>query len=252
MVDTNRTDKRSGPRQGADRPLDDGCTLVVNVLCDGWLVNCNVGDSRTTLAVRRNELFTWSTVFASEDHSLAHADLVHHIVDCGGEFIDDTTGRPKTVRIPQAFYHALRKSRVRCKPDVAANNIGVPTERALNLGAAMGDLLFKLQRDRPVIRSEPDVTFTRLPDEGKCLLLMATDGLFNYLPESLTKERQQNDYLTSKIGYEYDVGNNLQALCTDLTHREDRDRSEFDDCICLIVCIEHPDARDELLQRCSL
>lgn len=62
----------------------------------------------------------------------------------------------------------------------------------------MGDLLFKLHGDRPVIMSQPDVSFVPLPDDGKCILLMASDGLFNYLPENLTKDRQQNDYLTSQ------------------------------------------------------
>jgi serine/threonine protein phosphatase PrpC len=74
----------------------------------------------------------------------------------------------------------------------------VPTERALNLGASMGDLLFKLHPESPVICSEPDVTFTRIPDDGKAILLMASDGLFNYLPESLSKDKQQNEYLVKK------------------------------------------------------
>lgn len=81
---------------------------------------------------------------------------------------------------------------------VCRNNCRVPTERALNLGASMGDLLFKLQPESPVICSEPDVTFMRIPDDGKVMLLMASDGLFNYLPESLNKDKHQNDFLVKK------------------------------------------------------
>ena len=31
------------------KPHDDGCTLVVNLFIDGWLINANVGDSRTVV-----------------------------------------------------------------------------------------------------------------------------------------------------------------------------------------------------------
>ncbi|KAJ3061074.1 hypothetical protein HK102_009260, partial [Quaeritorhiza haematococci] len=34
------------------RPVDDGCTFVVNVFLKGWMVNCNVGDSRTVVAAK--------------------------------------------------------------------------------------------------------------------------------------------------------------------------------------------------------
>lgn len=91
--------KAAAARGVQGRPLDDGCTLALNILVDGWLVNCNVGDSRTCLAYRPAQSFSWSTIFASEDHSLANADLAHHIVESGGEFIDETTGRPKIVRV---------------------------------------------------------------------------------------------------------------------------------------------------------
>lgn len=41
-----------------------------------------------------------------------------------------------------------------------------------------------------------------------------------------------------RIGFEYDVGNSLQTLCNEFMDREDRARSEFDDCLCLIMCVE--------------
>lgn len=43
--------------------------------------------------------FAWNTIFASKDHSLAESDLVRHILNSGGEFVDDTTGRPKIVKV---------------------------------------------------------------------------------------------------------------------------------------------------------
>ncbi|KAI9340774.1 hypothetical protein DFJ73DRAFT_549943 [Zopfochytrium polystomum] len=36
----------------AQRPLDDGCTLVVTVIMGGWVVSMNVGDSRTVIYSR--------------------------------------------------------------------------------------------------------------------------------------------------------------------------------------------------------
>lgn len=74
----------------------------------------------------------------------------------------------------------------------------VPTERMLNLGASMGDLLFKLHDDSQVIRSDPDVSFVKLPKEGKCMLLAASDGLWNYLPENLAKDKQMNDFVMNR------------------------------------------------------
>ncbi|KAJ3033761.1 hypothetical protein HDV00_005836 [Rhizophlyctis rosea] len=42
-----------GGSRGGDKPVDDGCTLVVNVVHGGWIVNVNVGDSRTVIAMRK-------------------------------------------------------------------------------------------------------------------------------------------------------------------------------------------------------
>eukprot|EP00124_Ichthyophonus_hoferi_P003153 Ihof_evm4s258 gene=Ihof_evmTU4s258 len=179
-----------------EAPMDDGCTLVINVLYKGWVVNCNVGDSRTLIASRPVNSFRWNTLFASDDQGLHRPELVEQIMANGGQFVDDRTGKVKTFRVPQPYYHFLRRCRVRPLPANAINNIGVPTQRALNLGASMGDLLFKLQPERPILCSVPAVRFVLMPEEGKCMMLMASDGLFNYLPDHLSTDKQQNEFLT--------------------------------------------------------
>lgn len=51
-IDTTAVPSSGKPPNPQDRPHDDGSTLVINVLVDGWLINCNVGDSRTAVGYR--------------------------------------------------------------------------------------------------------------------------------------------------------------------------------------------------------
>jgi serine/threonine protein phosphatase PrpC len=54
----------------------------------------------------------------------------------------------------------------------------IPVERSINLGGSMGDLLFKLKKDSPVLLNTPDVTFHEVPRDLKVILLMSSDGLW--------------------------------------------------------------------------
>lgn len=36
------------------KPMDDGCTFVANIFIKDWMINCNVGDSRTVVAARNS------------------------------------------------------------------------------------------------------------------------------------------------------------------------------------------------------
>jgi serine/threonine protein phosphatase PrpC len=103
----------------------------------------------------------------------------------------------------------------------------------------MGDLLFKLKKDSPVLLNTPDVTFHEVPRDLKVILLMSSDGLWNYLPEDkLNRVSAQNKFVFNKVGYEYDVGTPLSAIATRLCFRDFREVSQFDDCICLLFCFE--------------
>lgn len=44
--------------------------------------------------------------------------------------------------------------------------------------------------------------------------------------------------LACRLGYEYDYGSTVQNVCNEFMYREDRDRAEFDDCLCFAMCVE--------------
>jgi serine/threonine protein phosphatase PrpC len=37
------------------KPVDDGCTLIVNIIYDGYLINVNTGDSRTVMGSKKEK-----------------------------------------------------------------------------------------------------------------------------------------------------------------------------------------------------
>ncbi len=53
-MDIKKQEFNDWKTKGADKPIDDGCTLVVNILLDGYFINCNVGDSRTVVGAKLN------------------------------------------------------------------------------------------------------------------------------------------------------------------------------------------------------
>jgi len=79
-----------------EKPLDDGCTFIVNIIYKNMHINCNVGDSRSVLGKRENikrSLFShrenvWSQVFGSRDHAPELSDMAYHISQNGGIFLN--------------------------------------------------------------------------------------------------------------------------------------------------------------------
>jgi len=90
---------------------NDGCTLIINLLVGEWLVNINVGDSRSILMsapeyTRTNDFdinnqsatandtnYKLDVVFASQDHKPYLEHLAREIVEMGGEFVDSVQNR---------------------------------------------------------------------------------------------------------------------------------------------------------------
>lgn len=90
---------------------NDGCTLIINLLVGEWLVNINVGDSRTILMsapeyTKTNvngfdysnspvidQNYKMDVVFASQDHKPYLEHLAREIMDMGGEFVDSVQNR---------------------------------------------------------------------------------------------------------------------------------------------------------------
>lgn len=90
---------------------NDGCTLIINLLVGEWLVNINVGDSRSILMsapeyTKTNvngfdysnspvidQNYKMDVVFASQDHKPYLEHLAREIMDMGGEFVDSVQNR---------------------------------------------------------------------------------------------------------------------------------------------------------------
>ncbi|KAJ1539752.1 hypothetical protein HK405_012468, partial [Cladochytrium tenue] len=154
----------------AQRPLDDGCTLIVTVLIGGWFINMNESQ--------------WVQDFSSVDHNMSHSGKVWEIHRSGGQFICPP-GAPRPVQIepPESRqhrpYHELNGGRIFRQSSDPVKAVGVSHRRTLNLTATMGDLLFKI--NPPVLSPRPDISFMRLDASRDYALVMATDGVWDHL-----------------------------------------------------------------------
>lgn len=88
---------------------NDGCTLVLNLFMGEWLINVNVGDSRSVLitapepstplpvtspyTVGIDKDYNFDVEFASQDHKPYLEHLARHILENGGEFVDSVQNR---------------------------------------------------------------------------------------------------------------------------------------------------------------
>ena len=112
------------------KPVDDGCTLILNCVYNGYVVNVNVGDSRTVLGRQPRPLPNqpsvlhspavslsssssstasnlsiptkqkWTLYFSSVDHSPSHPEKALWVSKNGGIFINDN-GTRRNVKIDE-------------------------------------------------------------------------------------------------------------------------------------------------------
>lgn len=131
---------------------NDGCTLIINIFFGNWLVNVNVGDSRSVLisapdpsaapektaAELQNQPlicgldndYKMDVVFASQDHKPYLEHLAREILENGGEFVDSVQDRVIKVDLDklredgnrQAKRVALKNARIRPKTTNHTNN----------------------------------------------------------------------------------------------------------------------------------
>ncbi|KAG0163574.1 hypothetical protein DFQ30_011344 [Apophysomyces sp. BC1015] len=124
---------------------NDGCTLIINIFYGEWLINVNVGDSRSVLisAPEPSESteeddetattcsyqsgvdsdYRMDVVFASQDHKPYLEHLAREILENGGEFVDSVQNRVIKVELDRLREDggrhnkrlALRNARIRPK-----------------------------------------------------------------------------------------------------------------------------------------
>ncbi|KAI8604852.1 phosphatase 2C-like domain-containing protein [Dissophora ornata] len=213
-------------KQIPDDPGSDGTTLIVNVFIDKWIICLNLGDSRTMMG-SRDAVGRWNVDFYSEDHTPSLERLAQTIYANGGEFV---THDDKVIRFDPALKNdkkhrqSLKEARIRVK-DAASNAYGIPymTKNghcaSVNLGACIGDVLYKLDPANPVLGCKPDITFIDVTDIQQGFLLMASDGLWDYVQRG-GKVQDQNATVCQFVGDKLDRGWNHQRIVYTLSDRE--------------------------------
>ncbi|KAJ3063558.1 hypothetical protein HK102_008436 [Quaeritorhiza haematococci] len=209
------------------RPKEDtGCTLCVNIIHRGWLINCNVGDSRTIVGVKSakarglttpkqtdallqqqqrvscvEDIKSWRLAFQSADHNMMNPAKVYSIRTKGGVFLTPhTTVKTIHVTTPEQRgfqpYHELCDCRLYRPPDERIKALGVNHRRTLNLTGTMGDLLFKIE---PAILSPiPDVTFVALEETLDYAIVIATDGVWDHMDARV--DHTQSQQVLARVG----------------------------------------------------
>ena len=227
-----------------ERPDDDGCTMVLNIVRPGWVLNCNLGDSRTVIACPSISQKEWIPHFSSADHNMTHPQKIRNIIERGGSFINPIALKRIEVPIktPGREYRELANARLcRIHSDEIAN-VGCSHRRTLNLTATLGDLLFKIEP--AIISSVPDFSFIKLHN-SESILIMATDGLWDHL--TAHKAVVQNETIVEKVTQKISsvmeqsfldestldsttsngILGALNQVCEDLVERENRIDSLF-------------------------
>lgn len=232
-------------------PGSDGTTLIVNIFIDKWIICINVGDSRSLLCSRDGD-GRWDVEFHSEDHTPSLERLAQTIYANGGEFVthDDKLIRfdPKQ-KNDKKHRQALKEARIRVK-DGASNIYGIPYRTqnghcaSVNLGACLGDVLYKLDPVNPVLNCTPDVTFVDITKIEQGFLLMASDGLWDYIQRG-SKVQEQNSTVCQFVGDKLDRGWHHQRIVVTLADREGGSGlytdsiQEYDDFTAILIPFSH-------------
>ncbi|KAG0319063.1 Protein phosphatase 1L [Dissophora globulifera] len=237
-------------KQIPNDPGSDGTTLIVNIFIDKWIICLNLGDSRTMLG-SRDSTGRWNADFYSEDHTPSLERLAQTIHANGGEFVthDDKVIRfDPNLRNDKKHRQSLKEARIRVK-DAASNPYGIPymTKNghcaSVNLGACIGDVLYKLDPVNPVLGCKPDITFIDITNIQQGFLLMASDGLWDYVQRG-GKVQDQNASVCQFVGDKLERGWNHQRIVYSLSDRESATGlysdsiQEYDDFTAILVTFD--------------
>ncbi|KAF9998595.1 Protein phosphatase 1L [Entomortierella chlamydospora] len=233
--------------QLANDPGSDGTTLIVNIFIDKWIICLNLGDSRTMIG-SRDSIGRWNVDFFSEDHTPSLERLAQTIYANGGEFVthdDKVIKFDPNLKNDKKHRQSLREARIRVK-DGESNEFGIPFRTknghcaSVNLGACIGDVLYKLDPVNPVLSCKPDITFIDISKIQQGFLLMASDGLWDYVQRG-GKVHDQNATVCHFVGDKIDRGWNHQRIVYSLSDRENATGlysdsiQEYDDFTAILV-----------------
>ena len=146
---------------------------------NGFLINANVGDSRTILAMKTGKF--WEIEFSSIDHNTTNPQKIHEITDNGGNFISHK-GIIFKISKDDLDYSYLLGARLYRPPSLGSISIGLSHRRTLNLTGSMGDIHFKL--DPPVLSGVPDISILQLDESKEYTLIIGSDGIWDHLKKN--------------------------------------------------------------------
>jgi serine/threonine protein phosphatase PrpC len=241
-------------RQGK-KPVDDGCTLIVNIIYDGYLVNANTGDSRTVMGTKKEKshflhkkTYEFLPVFSSLDQSPDHPEKAYNVSHNGGIFLS-SGGIPRKKPNIEPFekrgmvtYPELVGTRIYRPSNKRIEELGINHLMTLNMGGSMGDLLFKIEP--PVISCRPDVSVVKIDESVDNVLLIATDGIWDHL--NWQEPEKQNEkimsYISKQLGDAEISEELLNEISSKLVQRENNlelyePRQRYDDCTAFLVYI---------------
>jgi len=242
-------------RQG-QKPVDDGCTLIVNIIYDGYLINVNTGDSRTVLGSKKErshflhkKTFEYVPVFSSLDQSPDHPEKAYNVYHNGGIFLS-SGGIPRKRPNIEPFekrgmvtYPELVGSRIYRPSNKRIEELGINHLMTLNMGGSMGDLLFKIEP--AVISCRPDVSIVKIDQSVDNILLIATDGIWDHLiwQEPERQNEKIMSYISKQLNEEAEISEEiLKNVSSKLIKRENNidlydPRQRYDDCTAFLVYI---------------
>ncbi|KAI9263040.1 phosphatase 2C-like domain-containing protein [Sporodiniella umbellata] len=231
---------------------NDGCTLILNIFLGYWMINVNVGDSRTIVMSapipkenKPNSITTggvlgidsdykMDVVFASQDHKPYLAHLAREILENGGEFVDSVQNRVIKVEADKlkddrcSKRGSLKNARIRPRGSDTEGCGGIGEKEripSLNVARSCGDLDFKMDPEHKIISCEPDVTFVPVKkDKQRYFLFMSTDGTFDYMFEE-TPEKQ-NRAIARLISTMIEDGEKAGKYLLQEEEKEDQKRKE--------------------------
>jgi len=251
-------------RQGK-KPIDDGCTLIVNIVYDGYLINANTGDSRTILGSKKEKThflhkktYEFSPVFSSLDQSPDHPEKAYNVSRNGGIFLS-SGGIPRKRPNIEPFekrgmvtYPELVGTRIYRPSNKRIEELGINHLMTLNMGGSMGDLLFKIEP--AVISCRPDVSVIKIDKSVDNMLLIATDGIWDHL--NWQEPEKQNEkimsYISKQLGDDTEISEELlNKVTSKLVKRENNlelyePRQRYDDCTAFLVYIPASSEKEDL------
>jgi len=247
------------------KPLDDGCTLIVNIIYDGYLINVNTGDSRTVMGAKKEKThflqkktYEFSPVFSSLDQSPDHPEKAYNIVNNGGIFLS-AGGIPRKRPNIQPFekrgmvtYPELVGTRIYRPSNKRIEELGINHLLTLNMGGSMGDLVFKIEP--AVISCRPDVSIIKIDSSVDNMILIASDGIWDHL--NWQDPEKQNEkimsYISKQLGDNAEVSEELlNKISSKLVMRENNldlyeSRQRYDDCTAFLVFIPAGSEKENL------